>query len=74
MKLWKTKNDSNKEIKQTMRKLKIDRIEGTFFICEDKEKKMFAIEKNEMPKDVKCGDTIVISDEGIITVSDINVK
>ncbi len=28
-----------------MRKLKVDRTEGNFFICEDKEKKMFAIEK-----------------------------
>lgn len=63
-----------KEIKQTMRKLKIDRIEGTFFICEDKEKKMFAIEKSEMPKEANCGDTIIISDDGIITVNDTKVK
>lgn len=57
-----------------MRTLKIDRTEGSFFICEDKEKKMFAIEKNEMPKDAKCGDTIVISDDGVITVSDTKTK
>lgn len=57
-----------------MRILKIDRTEGSFFICEDKEKKMFAIEKNEMPKDAKCGDTIVISDDGVITVSDTKTK
>lgn len=57
-----------------MRKLKIDRTEGIFFICEDKEKKMFAIEKNEMPKEAKCGDMIVISDDGIISVSDTKNK
>ncbi len=57
-----------------MRKLKIDRTEGNFFICEDKEKKMFAIEKNEMPKEAKCGDIIVISDDGIISVSDTKNK
>lgn len=57
-----------------MKKLKIDRTEGTFFICEDKEKKMFAIERNEMPKEAKCGDTIVISDDGIITIDKTKAK
>ena len=57
-----------------MRKLKGDRTEGNFFICEDKEKKMFAIEKNEMPKEAKCGDMIVISDDGIISVSNTKNK
>ena len=55
-----------------MRKLKVDRTEGNFFICEDKEKKMFAIEKNEMPKEAKCGDMIVISYYCIINL--INTK
>lgn len=57
-----------------MRKLKVDRTEGNFFICEDKEKKMFAIEKNEMPKEAKCGDMIVISYDGIISVSNTKNK
>ena len=33
-----------------MRKLIIDRFEGTYAICEDQEKKMFAISLNELPQ------------------------
>ena len=52
-----------------MRKLKVDRIDGTFVICTDKEKKFFAIEKEEIPAQVKQGDFIDIDDNGTIVVS-----
>ena len=51
-----------------MRKLSIDRFEGNYAICEDGERKMFAIELGELPKGAKEGDILVISDEGEITV------
>ena len=52
-----------------MKKLIVDRYEGQFTICEEpKEKKYFAIETSEMPKDAKPGTVIVISDDGIISV------
>ena len=51
-----------------MRILTVDRFEGTFVICEDKDKKMFAIEKSELPLSVLEGDVLSISDEGAITV------
>ena len=52
-----------------MKKLIVDRYEGQFTICEEpKEKKYFAIETSEMPKEAKPGTVIVISDDGIISV------
>lgn len=51
-----------------MRELTVDRFEGNYVICEDKEKNMFAIDKTEMIKGVKEGDIIVISDSGEISV------
>lgn len=53
-----------------MRELIIDRMEGNFYICEDKEKKMFAIDKSEMVKGAKEGDVITITDDGIIEVDE----
>ncbi len=53
-----------------MRELIIDRMEGNFYICEDAEKKMFAIDKAEMVKGAKEGDVITISDDGIISVDE----
>ncbi|MGN1458283.1 MAG: DUF3006 domain-containing protein, partial [Acutalibacteraceae bacterium] len=50
----------------TMKKLKIIKFDGTYFICEDKDKKMFAIEKADMPQNAKDGDTVIISDDGNI--------
>ncbi len=52
-----------------MRKLKVDRVDGTFVICTDKEKKFFAIEKTEVPAEVKQGDFLEIDDNGTITVT-----
>ena len=52
-----------------MKKLIVDRYEGQFTVCEEpKEKKYFAIETAEMPKDAKPGTVIVISDDGVISV------
>lgn len=52
-----------------MRTLIIDRFEGTFAICEDKEQKMFGIELNELPQGVKEGDVLDISDDGVVTIN-----
>lgn len=49
-----------------MKKLKILKFDGTYFICEDKDKKMFAIEKADMPQNAKDGDTVIISNDGNI--------
>ncbi len=57
-----------------MRTLKVDRIDGTFVICMDKEKKFFAIEKSEIPSEVKKGSFIIIDDNGEISVSDKPIK
>lgn len=47
-----------------MRKLKVDRFDGTMVIFIDKEKKYFAIEKAEIPFDVKKGDFVEIDSDG----------
>lgn len=49
--------------------LKVDRFEGTMVICTDKEKKFFAIEKSELPDEVKPGYFIDIDEEGNISIS-----
>ena len=51
-----------------MRKLIIDRFEGTYAICEDQEKKMFAISLNELPQGAKLGDVLQISGAGELSV------
>lgn len=51
-----------------MRKLIIDRFEGTYAICEDQEKKMFAISLNELPQGAKPGDVLQISVAGELSV------
>lgn len=51
-----------------MRKLIIDRFEGTYAICEDQEKKMFAISLNELPQGAKTGDVLQISGAGELSV------
>lgn len=53
-----------------MKKLIIDRYEGTYTICEDKDQKYFAIETAEMPADAKPGCVIIISDEGVISIDE----
>ena len=51
-----------------MRKLIIDRFEGTYAICEDQEKKMFAISLNELTQGAKPGDVLQISGAGELSV------
>ena len=51
-----------------MRKLIIERFEGTYAICEDQEKKMFAISLNELPQGAKPGDVLQISGAGELSV------
>ena len=51
-----------------MKELKVRNIDGKYFLCADKDEKYFAIEREEMPKNVKIGDTIIISDEGKISI------
>ncbi len=57
-----------------MKKLIIDRYEGTYTICEDKDQKYFAIETAEMPSDAKPGCVIVISDDGVISIDEEETK
>ena len=51
-----------------MQQLIVDRFEGIYVICEDQEKKLFAIEKNEAPANVKEGDVLVISNDGTLQI------
>lgn len=51
-----------------MRSMKVIKIEAQFVLCEDEEKKMFALPVEEVAGGVKAGDTIEISDEGEIMV------
>lgn len=52
-----------------MRKLTIKKAEGKFYICEDKEGKLFAIEMAEMPQEARIGDAIEIDNDGVITAN-----
>ena len=51
-----------------MKVLTVDRLEGNYVICEDGEKRFFAIEKEEAPADVKEGDVLRIGDDGELTI------
>lgn len=51
-----------------MKELKVTRFDGKYFICTDKDNAFFAIEKAEMPLEVKVGDVIVINAEGTIQI------
>lgn len=53
-----------------MRVLIIDRFEGPYAVCEDKEEKFFAIEHKELPEGAKAGTVLNISDDGVITVDE----
>ena len=52
-----------------MRHLTVDRIDGIYAICEDKERKMFAIPKGEFPANLREGDKIDIDNEGVVSVN-----
>ncbi len=53
-----------------MRILVIDRFEGTYAICEDKDQKFFAIETNELPAGATEGTVLEIDGEGVIRVNE----
>ena len=53
-----------------MQRLTVIRFEGIYVICEDKEKKLFAIEKNEAPVGLKEGDLLLIHDDGTLCVDE----
>ena len=52
-----------------MRRLTVDRIDGIYAICEDKDRKMFALPVAELPRKVRSGDKLDIDDEGVITIN-----
>ena len=52
-----------------MRHLTVDRLDGIYAICEDKDRRMFAIPKGELPASLREGDKLDIDDEGVITVN-----
>ena len=53
-----------------MRILVIDRFEGTYAICEDKDQKFFAIETNELPAGATEGTVLEIDDEGVLHINE----
>lgn len=51
-----------------MKKIIIDRFDGVYAICEDKDKAFFAIEINELPAGAKSGDVLLITDGGTLEI------
>ncbi|MCI5651318.1 MAG: DUF3006 domain-containing protein [Ruminococcus bromii] len=51
-----------------MKRITIDRFDGIYAICEDKDKVFFAIELSELPKGAKSGDVLLITDEGTLEI------
>ena len=51
-----------------MKKLVLERFDGSYAYCEDSDKKLFAIDKKELPPGAASGDVLSITDEGIISV------
>lgn len=51
-----------------MKQLIIDRFEGVYAICEDKEEKHFAIPSSDLPEGAKEGCVLVLSDDGELTL------
>lgn len=50
------------------RKLVIDRFEGTFAICEDKDQKFYAIEIADIPVGAREGHVLEIKDDGSLAI------
>ena len=51
-----------------MKRITIDRFDGIYAICEDKDKAFFALELSELPKGAKSGDVLLITDEGTLEI------
>ncbi len=52
------------------RKVVIDRFEGIYAICEDRDQKLFAIAIAELPAGVKEGHVIEICDDGTLFIDE----
>lgn len=53
-----------------MKTLTIDRMEGIYAICEDKNKKYYAIEISDLPQGASAGDVLNVDDvEGSLTIN-----
>ena len=53
-----------------MRHLTVDRMDGIYAICEDAERRMFAIPLADLPAKVREGDKLYIDDEGTVFIND----
>lgn len=51
-----------------MKKIIIDRFDGVYAICEDKDKNFFGIEIGELPQGAKAGDVLMITEEGTLEI------
>ena len=51
-----------------MKRITIDRFDGIYAICEDRDKDFFALELSELPKGAKSGDVLLITDEGTLEI------
>ena len=52
-----------------MKYLTVDRMDGIYAICEDKDRKMFAIPRSDLPASIREGDKLDIDDEGNVSVN-----
>lgn len=59
----------NRKGETRVRILVIDRFEGAYAICEDKDQKLFAIEAAELPAEAAEGSVLEIDDEGTVRVN-----
>ena len=48
--------------------LSLDRFEGDYAICEDDTQKRHDIHKNKLPQEVKPGDILILSFDGILSI------
>ncbi len=53
-----------------MRELIVDRFEGIYCICEDKERKLFALSVADLPEGVAVGDVLIVDDENGTVIID----
>lgn len=51
-----------------MKKLLIDRFEGIYAVCEQEDKSMVNILKIKLPKEVKEGNCIIVSEDGSMKI------
>lgn len=54
-----------------MKFLSIDRLDGAYAICQDDEEKMYEIKIGKLPPNIKPGDVLILSSDGLLNL-DIN--